>query len=63
MPLTLEAEFDKPTQDFGFSPSHRSVDWVPIPDVSWLTMNGVQAIGVTFADPIESSLYFSGHFR
>lgn len=60
---TFEFEFREVEREYGDTPVTASVDWVPLPDVDWKRMSPRRVACSTFAEPIESSVYFFLHHR
>jgi hypothetical protein len=60
---TFEFEFREVERECGDTPVSVSVDWVPLPDAPWMRMAPRRTACGTFAEPIESSVYFFMHHR
>lgn len=60
---TFSIDFDEIARDYGKVSPSLTIDWVPVGSSSWKRMAGQSFIGRSFADPIESSLYFFQHYR
>jgi hypothetical protein len=56
-------DFKDVERSFGTSRVSVSVDRVPLKDSTWHAMAGQTASATTFAQPIESSVYFFEHHR
>ena len=51
------------SRDDESSPVSLTVDWVPLPGATWLTMAGHTASCDSFGEPVECSAYFFEHYR
>lgn len=60
---TFTIDFASVKRDFGSVSPSLTIDWVPLPNSSWHSMNGRQVAGKTFGAPIETSIYFFEHYR
>lgn len=60
---TFSIEFAEVDRDYGSVSPSLSIDWVPSAASSWNEMVGQSFRGRSFADPIETSLYFFEHYR
>lgn len=60
---TFSIEFVEVDRDYGSVSPSLSIDWVPSAASSWNEMAGQSFSGRSFADPIETSLYFFEHYR
>jgi hypothetical protein len=60
---TFTFDFKEVERSFGTSRVGVSVDWVPLEDSSRHAMAGQTASATTFAQPIESTVYFFEHHR
>lgn len=60
---TFSIDFDEVARDYGSVSPSLSIDWVSAGSSSWKRMEGRSFSGRSFADPIESSLYFFEHYR
>jgi hypothetical protein len=59
----FEFEFAEIERDYGDTSPGLSVAWVPLPGASWSAMQGQEATGDEFGEPIECSAYFFEHHR
>lgn len=66
-PLTLtwtfSIDFEEVVRDYGSASPSLTIDWVPAGTAGWASMAGRRFRGSTFADPIETSVYFFEHHR
>lgn len=60
---TFTIEFSEVRRDFGSTSPNLAIDWVPLPESNWHSMKGRQMTCETFAEPIETTVYYSGHHR
>ena len=59
----FEFEFAEVERDYGDTSVGLSVAWVPLPGAAWNAMQGQEASGEEFGEPIETSAYFFEHHR
>lgn len=66
-PLTLtwtfSIDFEEVLREHGSVSPSLTIDWVPAGTSGWTSMDGRRFRGSTFADPIETSVYFFEHHR
>ena len=66
-PLTLtwtfNVDFEEVLREYGSVSPCLTIDWVPAGTAGWMSMAGIRFRGSTFADPIETSVYFFEHHR
>ena len=66
-PLTLtwtfRIDFEELVREYGSSSPSLTIDWAPAGATKWTSMAGRRFRGSTFADPIETSVYFFDHHR
>lgn len=60
---TFDFEFEAVEREYGDTPVSATVDFVPLPDAQWQQMAPRQIASRTFAEPVESSVYFFMHHR
>lgn len=60
---TFDVTFAEIKREYGVTSVGLTIDWVPLELSSWREMAGAESSSGSFADPIESSIYFLEHHR
>lgn len=60
---SFTVDFAEVARDYGTVAPALTVEWVPVGASSWVAMAGHRFNGTSFADPVESSVYFFQHHR
>ena len=56
-------DFEEMDRDYGTVTPSLTVEWVPATGASWDSLAGQRYVATSFANPIESSVYFFQHYR
>ena len=60
---TFTVDFNEVRRGFGSVSPSLTIDWVPLPESSWLAMQGHHVACGSFSEPIETSVYYFDHHR